>query len=115
MEGSVGADQLFSDALREMEKESSQHFIAHLTSNPPTDHSTSLLTPQSFQTRYSPFLLPSKTKANKKLGLSLGDCRALLRYLERDKGVIVADDKGEVSLNPCEEMLYDDPWLMLGS
>jgi hypothetical protein len=87
--------------------------ISSHTTHPLTDHSSSLLTPQTFQTRYSHLVLPSKLVRGKlKIGLSLGDCNALLRYLERDKGVVVADDKGEVSLSclACTRRW----WLMTG-
>jgi hypothetical protein len=83
-------------------QEAAQNFIAHLASSPPLTPSAHLLTTSSFLNRYSTSVLPScsrsgPSKDQEQAGISERDCKILLRYLERDKKVLVADEKGEVS------------------
>lgn len=63
-------------------------------------HSATLLTPHLLIQRYQDILLPSRLKRNKARGVDLSsrDALILLKYLQRDKGVLVSDAVGEVSL-----------------
>jgi hypothetical protein len=83
-------------------QEAAQNLISHLASSPPLTSSAHLLTTSSFLSRYSTLVLPScsrsgSSKDQEQAGISERDCKILLRYLERDKKVLVADEKGEVS------------------
>lgn len=79
-------------------QEASTNFSSFIRANPPVTHSTTLLTPTLLTQRYGVILLPSKMKPNKGKGvdLSLRDARVLLKYLQRDKRVLVGDASGEV-------------------
>lgn len=79
-------------------QEASTNFSSHVRANPPVTHSTTLLTPNLLILRYGEVLLPSKLKQNKGKGvdLSLRDARVLLKYLQRDKRILVGDSSGEV-------------------
>lgn len=82
-------------------EEAATAFISKMITDPPTEHSASLFTPAIFQSRYSLSLLASHmdiAKPNTEqlyLGLSERDCKILLRYLARDKEVLVADEDGK--------------------
>jgi hypothetical protein len=62
-------------------------------------HSATLLTPHLLIQRYRDILLPSKLQRNKGRGVDLSarDALILLKYLQRDKKVLVGDNVGEVS------------------
>ncbi|GHJ84560.1 hypothetical protein NliqN6_0962 [Naganishia liquefaciens] len=79
-------------------EEASSNFSSHIRANPPVTHSATLLTPNLLIQRYGDVLLPSKLKRNKGKGvdLSLRDARVLLKYLQRDKHLLVGDTSGEV-------------------
>ncbi|KAG7549003.1 hypothetical protein FFLO_03116 [Filobasidium floriforme] len=82
-------------------EEVAQNLISHLASSPPLTPSAHLLTTSSFLSRYSTMVLPScsrsgSSKDQEQVGISERDCKILLRYLQRDKKVLVADEKGEV-------------------
>lgn len=81
-------------------QEASSNFALHIRANPPVTHSTTLLTPNLLIQRYGEIILPSKLKRNKGKGvdLSLRDARILLKYLQRDKRLLVGDAAGEVCL-----------------
>jgi charged multivesicular body protein 7 len=82
-------------------EEASVAFMKLLSADPPVTHSAQLLTVQTFNARYGESLLSSRLKgtSSRKARISSGDCRILLRYLSRDKGVLVSDEKGEVRFN----------------
>ena len=49
------------------------------------------------------------------IGLSERDCKILLRYLERDKKVLVADEKGEVRHDVYELSRGRRHWILISS
>ncbi|KAJ9107977.1 hypothetical protein QFC20_003662 [Naganishia adeliensis] len=89
----------------ELVEEASTNFISHLQANPPVTHSATLLTPHLLIQRYQDILLPSRLKRNKARGVDLSsrDALILLKYLQRDKGVLVSAAVGEVYKISMEE------------
>jgi hypothetical protein len=97
-------------------QEASTNFSSYVRANPPVTHSTTLLTPNLLIQRYGELLLPSKLKQNKGKGvdLSLRDARVLLKYLQRDKRILVGDASGEVCICVMDTPLAAKRWLSAG-
>ncbi|KAJ9104636.1 hypothetical protein QFC21_002134 [Naganishia friedmannii] len=94
-------------------EEAAANFISHLRANPPITHSTMLLSPELLLQRYAQHLLPSKLRHSKGkgVGLSKRDAKALLKYLKRDKRVLVSDSLEEVYKIVLDETEYSSAGL----
>ncbi|KAJ9098944.1 hypothetical protein QFC19_006168 [Naganishia cerealis] len=94
-------------------EEAAMNFISHLRVNPPVTHSSTLLSPELLLQRYKDHLLPSKLSLNKGKGVELSkrDAQLLLKYLKRDKKVLVSDSLEEVYKIVLDEAEYSSATL----
>ncbi|KAJ9119948.1 hypothetical protein QFC24_005431 [Naganishia onofrii] len=89
-------------------EEAATNLISHLRANPPITHSSLLLTPEILVRRYKHQLLPShlRHRRGKGVDLSVRDGKVLLKYLKRDKKVLVSDSLDEVYKIVLDEAEY---------
>ncbi|KAJ9113220.1 hypothetical protein QFC22_006059 [Naganishia vaughanmartiniae] len=89
-------------------EEAAANFISHLRANPPITHSLLLLSTDLLLQRYKQHLLPSNHRQSKGKGVDLSkrDAKVLLKYLKRDKRVLVSDASEEVYKIVLDEAEY---------